>query len=284
MTAVETYPSELPGCSIALKCANDPLIVRCLDSIDDDVSVNVVVTPNPAIESILEDRGLPYTVTEFGNIAKSTQLSVEEAEHDNVIVMDSDTWFEPGSIRKLREALLDNVLAKGRVVFREDSFLSGVIARHRNIFNSQPQYVTNPGLAIRREEVTALCRGYLFNPLIRWTEDADLNYRAQQAKVPIEFVPEAVINHDPVSLQHELKAAFLYGIGKRLSIENTPDRLPDEEVQDIVRSIFEGAKPRNIMRKIAEQGIDGTSLDILWQTIYLTGYHAQKSTKHWSVG
>ena len=275
--------AALPGCSIALKCANDTTITRCLDSIDDDVSVHVVITPNDAIEGILREREVPYSITEYGNIAKSTELSVWACEDDNVIVMDSDTWFLPGSIRKLREALLVDPLAKARLEFQTSGHISEVIASHRHPFNNRPNYATNPGLAMRRTEVRDACRGYIFNPKIRWTEDADLQYRLGQTDLTVAYVPEAVVQHEPITLSHELRAAFLYGVGKRLSIENTPDRVPYEELPDVLKRAVLSMNPANIVRKIREQGVEISALNLAWNAYYLSGYHAQKHTKKWTL-
>jgi hypothetical protein len=281
MTALA--PDVLPGCSIALKCANDPSILRCLDSIDDDVSVNVVITPNDTIAGLLRDREVPFSVTDYGNIAKSTELSVQEAEHDQVIVMDSDTWFLPGSIRKIREALQEHVFAKPTLHFESSGPVTRAIAGKRHAFNNQPGYVTNPGLGMRRAEVADRCGGYIFNPHIRWTEDADLNYRAGLAGLEAAYVPEAVVCHEPVTLRHDLRAAFLYGIGKRLSIEHTPGRVPYEEFPDIAIAALKGALPSNLARKVQREGMSQATLDIMWQAFYIAGYHAQKRTNKWTL-
>src|SRR5689334_3075095 len=148
-------PSDLPPCSVAVKCADDMDIVRCLDSIDDpEVAVNAVITPSERVEALLRERGIPFVLTEYGNIAKSAQLSVENAEHDNVIVMDSDVHFAPGAVRLLRAALVHSPVAKPRLRFEDDgSYWSRVVADSRNRYNDVPNKAINPGLALRRKEV-----------------------------------------------------------------------------------------------------------------------------------
>lgn len=279
--------SQLPTepCSIAIKCANDPRIVRCLDSIDDPtVAINAVITPSPVVQALLEVREIPYTLTEYGNIAKSAELSVEQAAHDNVIVMDSDVYFAPGAIGRLRQALTTSTVAKPRLVFSDTgSRISYIIADSRRSFNARPDFATNPGLAIRRQELAEKCRGYVFNPNVRWTEDADLNFRMLEAGVGLTYVPDAILHHDPVSLSHELKCAFLYGVGKRLSVENTPGRTADEELGIVLRNLkqsfgFEGAS-----HTIQDHGLDTVALGVVWRGLYLAGYHAQKTLGKWST-
>lgn len=274
----------LPKCSVAIKCADDIQIERCLDSIDEpDVAVNAVITPSDRIQSLLHKRGIPYTVTEYGNIAKSAQLSVSQAEHDSVIVMDSDAYFLPGTINKLRNALLTSVVAKPQLVFLDaGTRISKLIAESRCKYNAIPNHVTNPGLALRRAELEARC-GYIFNPYIRWTEDTDLNYRMHQNDIPIKYVPDAIIYHDPVSLHHELRCAFLYGIGKRLSIEQTPGRIPTEEFISLAQSLLSKKLLKSIRSSINDKGIDGAILAGVWRTLYLSGYHSQKKLDWWSV-
>lgn len=274
----------LAECSVAIKCADDPLIERCLDSIDDPTAaINVVATPSRRIQSLLEERGIPYSLTSYGNIARSAQISVNEAAHDNVIVMDSDAYFAPGAIRYLREALSRAVIAKPRLEFLNDGTrLSTVISRERQIYNSRPNHADNPGLAICRTELESKC-GYIFNPKVRWAEDADLNYRMRVNDVQLAYVPEAVIFHDPVPLRHELKCAFLYGVGKRLSIENTPGRPSTEELRFILSGLVKGHELKNLRRRFEDGDVAGLALAAAWRTIYLTGYHAQKHLNLWAV-
>lgn len=270
----------LPPCSIGLKCADDVAIERCLDSIDDDVSVHVVITPSQRIERILNRRGVEYSTTAYGNIARSAQLSIERSPTDNVIVMDSDTWFMPGSIRRMREALVDNIVAKPRIRFETNMYTSEVIARGRHAFNNRPDFATCPGLAVRKTELTEAC-GQIFNPLVRWTEDADLNFRMHQAGIGLKLVPEAEIVHGPIDLAHELRAAFFYGIGKRLSVEHTPGRLTPEEFPDFVINALRA--PLRVRENLQSTGPAGLGLDALWQAIYLAGYHAQKKLGRWTI-
>lgn len=276
--------AELAPCSVAIKCADDPLIARCLDSIDDQsVSVNAVITPSARIEVLLKDRGIPYVITDYGNIAKSAQLSVDTAEHDNVIVMDSDAYFTCGAIHKLRTALVESPIAKPRLEFKQDgTHISRLIAESRRQFNAIPHFATNPGLALRRAEITERC-GYVFNPRIRWTEDADLNFRMLLNDVPLRYVKDAVIFHDPVTLSHELWCAYRYGIGKRLSVEHTPTRVAEEDIKAIAQNILTGQTFKKFRHNVAHKDIDGVALAAIWRIIYLTGYHAQKYSGKWTT-
>ena len=277
--------APLPGCSVAIKCADDPLIERCLQSIDDPtVAVNAVITPSDRIAGLLRERGIPYVVTEYGNIAKSAQLSVETAENDTVIVMDSDAYFAPGAVGKLRSALLTAPIVKPRLEFLDDGTqISRVVADSRRRYNAVPTKARNPGIGLRRAEVAALCGGYVFNPDIRWTEDADLDYRLRQSGTQVTYVPEAVVYHDPISLGHELRCSFRYGIGKRLSVEHTPSRPSSEELRIVLGGLAKVSTARELARSITENGIDSTLLAIAWRTLYIAGYHAQKHTGHWTV-
>lgn len=273
------------ACSVAIKCADDLLIERCIDSIDDpEVSVNAVITPSSQIESILRDREIPFVVTEYGNIAKSAELSVEEAEHDRVIVMDSDAYFEPGAVGLLRTALDTAMVAKPRLDFDNNGTnVSRIIAERRRMFNSRSDFATNPGLALRRSEVKENCGGYVFNPDVRWTEDADLNFRMEREGIGINYVPDAVVRHDPVTLMHELKCAFLYGVGKRLSVEHTPGREPSEEIPQIIRAMVERRFVDSHEDALSGDGIGEFIIASAWRALYLTGYQAQKRLHFWTV-
>lgn len=277
--------SELPPCSVAIKCADDMSIVRCLDSIDDPgVSVNAVITPSDRIETLLRERGIPYVITEYGNIAKSAELSVETAEHDNVIVMDSDVYFAPGAVGLMRAALATHPVVKPRLRFEDDgSFLSRLVASSRTSYNAVPNKATNPGLGLRRAEIAEKCGGLIFNPAIRWTEDADLNYRLRANGIPVEYLPEAEVWHGPVSLKHELRCGFLYGIGKRLSVENNEGRSAPEDLSELLKKMVTPATYLAAAQRLAERGVSATVLATVWRTLYYAGYHAQKQTQRWTL-
>ena len=277
--------SGLPPCSVAIKCADDMDIVRCLDSIDDpEVAVNAVITPSERVEALLRERGVPFVLTEYGNIAKSAQLSVEAAEHDNVIVMDSDVYFAPGAIRLMRAALLHSPVVKPALRFEDDgSYFSRLVAGSRNRYNDVPNKAINPGLALRRREVAARCGELIFNPHIRWTEDADLNYRLQREGVPVQYVPEAEVWHGPVSLKHELRCGFLYGVGKRLSVEHNPDRIAREDPAQLFRTLTSPATYAAALERARQNGIPATLLAGAWRTLYYAGYYAQKHSQRWTL-
>lgn len=275
---------ELPGCSVAIKCADDLRIERCLDSIDDSaVSVHAVITPSERIEDFLRERDIRYVTTEYGNLAKSAELAVLEAEHDNVIIMDSDAYFEPGAVRLLRTALVTAPVAKPRLEFLDDgSWISKLIADSRRRYNATPNHATTPGLGLRRQEVIESC-GRSFNPSVRWAEDTDLNYRIQRARLDIANVTDAVVVHDAVSLRHELRCAFQFGVGKRLSVENTSGRPSKEELGLVLSSLVKMGNVRKAIDFIGHSGLDAALLQSVWRVLYLTGYHAQKRTGRWSL-
>lgn len=284
MSTGESIASELPSCSVAIKCADDPKIVECLDSIDDSsVAINAAITPSERVEEILREREIPYVITEYGNIGKTAQLCVSTAEHDNVIVMDSDSIFAPNTIQLLRQALVDHPVVKPKLRFENDgAYISKVIAASRERYNSIPDKATCPGLAIRRSEVAEACGGLIFKPQVRWTEDADFNYRLRQNNIPVHFVPDAEIWHGPVSLSHELRCGFLYGVGKRLSMDNDATRPSREDFSILLKNIVAASTYRDAAQRVSEYGLGGTLLATAWRTLYYAGYHAQKYSGNWT--
>ena len=241
------------------------------------------MTPNEELKELFESRGVSYTVTDYGNIAKSTEVSISDAIDDHVIVMDADTWFVPGSIRKLRESLQTSIIAKPRIEFLTDNWMSKVIASKRRPFYDRPDYPANPGIAIRKSEVKPLVGGYIFNPNVRWTEDADLNYRLKNAGVPVSYIPDAILFHDTINLDHELRTAFYYGIGKRLSVEQNPNRPSTEDLPKAAIDFIKEFHPQNLADSVSQIGKAATVLQLAWRVIYLSGYNAQKISGRWTV-
>lgn len=205
--------------SVIIPCADDVRIKNCIDSIDEDVEIVVVLNgPTSEVVKILEDYSVKKVEIKERNLSKALNIGIKSAVNQCVILIDSDCWFEHGAIRGLFNVLQSNYIAKGNVVFQHNDFFSEVIAKTREYSYYNPPKPYNPFLGIRKD-VKEHIGGYYFDETIHWTEDADLSIRLKKATIKVSYVFSAKAFHPPLSLKHDLRSAFRYGIGKRIRVE-----------------------------------------------------------------
>lgn len=199
--------------TIIIRCSDDERLFRCLRSIDKRVEVVVSLTPNLKIENKIKKMGLKYCLTPKGNLSITTNAGLKLVKNKKFIVMDSDSFFKKGAVRQIDEALDKALVVKPKVIFlhRKSNPFSKLIAEGRDFEYSQKPKAYSPGLGLRKE-LKERVGGYFYHPHIRWTDDGDLNRRIEEAKIPVYYLPKAIIYHDPISLKKDLQSAFKYGV------------------------------------------------------------------------
>lgn len=205
--------------SIIIPCADDIRIKSCLESIDEKAETIVVL--NGATNKVRKIvKGYKVKITEISerNLAKALNVGITKSKNKKVIFMDTDCKFEKGAIRKLYQGLNGYDVAKGKVIFESNSFVSKIIAKVREYSYYDTPKPYNPFLGINKQ-IKGRIAGYFFDDKIHWTEDADLNTRLIEAGIKVNYVFKAIVFHPPLSLKHDLRSAFRYGIGKRIRVE-----------------------------------------------------------------
>jgi len=204
--------------SIVIPCADDVRIKQCIESIDENVEIIAVLNgASKEVEGIVKGYKLKIVRLPERNLAKALNVGIEKARNRKVILIDSDCVFQKGAIKKVYKALENNSIAKGKVVFQSNSFVSQVIAKTRDYVYYNPPKPYNPFLGVRKD-VKDLIEGYYFDENIYWTEDADLNSRLKIAEIKVKYVFSAKAFHPPLTLKYDLRSAFRYGIGKRIRV------------------------------------------------------------------
>ncbi|TCP66514.1 glycosyltransferase family 2 protein [Baia soyae] len=199
--------------SIIIPAYRDPRLKQCLSSIDEQVEVVVVLNgATREVEEIAEKH--PNVVigrlSEPG-LPQAYNHGIELASHPNVLIMDSDCVFLPGTIRKLYEKLEEAPLAKGRVLFNFKSSIHKIVARVRHIHTAGKK-AYSPPLAFRKSILSDI-DGYFFHSYLSWTEDFDFDARVKKAKLPIAYDDSARIVHPELAVQEDLRSSFHYGQG-----------------------------------------------------------------------
>jgi len=204
--------------SIIIPCADDLRVAQCIESIDENAEIIVVLNgPTEAIKNLIKKYFVKTYLIQERNLGAALNIGIQNATYDKVLLMDSDCVFKKGTIRLLYNGLNNFKLAKGKVIFEFNNFFNRILAKAREYTTSDTPSAYKPPLALKKSIIDDV--EYFFDNDVHWTEDEDLDERVRAAKVSINFLPDAVIYHPPVTLKSDLRSAFRYGIGKRIRVE-----------------------------------------------------------------
>ncbi|MFK0280473.1 glycosyltransferase family 2 protein [Streptomyces sp. NPDC090499] len=230
--AVDSAPSPAPtpaplssqDLTIVIPVRDDPLIYRCLASID--VPCPVIISTNGSPDWFLAGlttyaKAAPRVTvlnTPESGIGLAYNRAITHAVTPLVLLMDSDCVFEPGAVSAmLAEASFG--LVKGRVQFETAGRGSRLVAAARRL--TEDPLVTkkvnaySPPLLYSTDIVQKM-GGYHFNTAMKWREDRDFELRRRKSNVPIRLVPQAVIWHKPLTVRDDLRSVRAYGAGQAL--------------------------------------------------------------------
>jgi len=245
--------------TVVIPCADDVRIKSCIESVDENVEILVVLNgATREVVNIVDKLGVKKVILSNRNLSKALNIGIKRAKYSKVILIDSDCTFHKGAIKKVFAGLENNFIVKGKVVFKSNSFFSKIIAKAREYSYYDTPKPYNPFLCIRKDVVEKI-GGYYFDEKIFWTEDADLNLRIKQSGIKVKYVFSAIAYHPPLTLGYDLRSAFRYGIGKRIRVE-----------KGTVSSI--GAHFKKITDISAKKGITVGAYYLFWNSAYLSGY------------
>lgn len=207
--------------SIVIPVKDDPLIFRCLESVDE--SVEVIVVTNGSTEAFVNRLAgfgtypIQLVSLEKPGIGAAYNAGVDKASGEYILLMDSDCVFLPGSIRALAEGIGDGNFARGRTRFSSHSLATRLTACTREftedaLRTKRPNAYSPP--LLYRKSVAEKLGGYHFNPQLAWREDRDFELRRRAAGVEVTFVPAGVVVHKPLSIREDLASVRNYGAGQ----------------------------------------------------------------------
>ncbi|HEY3867498.1 MAG TPA: glycosyltransferase family A protein [Actinocrinis sp.] len=207
--------------SVVIPVKDDPLIFRCLESIDEPVEVIVVTNGSTPqfVKSLasFEKHPLEIVSLEKPGIGAAFNAGAEKATGDFILLMDSDCVFTPGSIRAMAEGLGSGDFSRGRTVFSSHSWATRMTARTReyteDALRTRRPNAYSPPLLYRKDVIQRM-GGYHFDPRLGWREDRDFELRRRAAGLPVAFVPEGTVVHKPLSIRADLASVLNYGAGQ----------------------------------------------------------------------
>lgn len=216
MTGARSNP--LADTSVVISVSDDLRITDCLDSVDEDVEIVVVLNDSPdSVRKAVAAHPRAPRLAEFperGNLGGAYNAGIAAASGRYLLLMDSDCRFRPGTINLMAEAIRRDPVVKGQVVYGvTDRVMSGWLARVREFDEGDYVSALSPPLLYDRE-IARRIGGYHFDQLIHWCEDREFDFRLQLAEIPVRHVPEAVIYHDAQQIGGGLRSYFRYGTGE----------------------------------------------------------------------
>ena len=241
--------------TVVIPVCDDPLIFRCLASIDMPCPVIVSANGSPAwfLDALRKyadptSRITVVSAAERG-IGRAYNLAISRATTPWILLMDSDCVFEPGAIARMLAGTRAGELVKGRVRFESNSAGSRVVAGARRLtedplLTDKPSAYSPP--LLYRAEVVRRMGGYHFHSELQWREDRDFELRRRKAGIPVHLASKAVIWHKPLSLRDDLRSVWAYGegqaMGERLGVlpRLSPARGLSKAGDVLVRGLLNG--------------------------------------------
>lgn len=249
--------------SIIITAVNDIKIKKCLESIDENLEIIVVLdcaTEN--VKKIVESFKKTKTIEICErNLGLSRDLAIRKSRYDKILLMDSDCTFEKRCIEKVYKNLKKFEIVKCNVIFDYTNPIGKIISKFREYTTSDQINTFAPGIAFDKN-ISKKIGGYYFDKDIHWVEDSELNNRVKKADIKIKFLSEAKIHHSPLSLQQDLRSAFRYGCGKRIGVE--------KRIMSGVGSFL-----KFVPDIIHKKGLLTGLYAILWSAFYCSGYFLQ---------
>lgn len=245
--------------SIVIPCSTDTRIKKCIESIDENVEIVVVLNgASQEVKQIVKRLAVKIVNVKEANLSKALNFGIKNSSNNKIIFIDSDCYFQKGAIRKAFVALKTNLIVKSKVVFLYNNPPSKVIADTRDFVNYNYPKPYNPFLAIDKR-IKKYSNGYYFDSQIHWTEDADFYSRLKRSNIKVKYLFSAKAYHPPLTFAQDLKSAFRYGIGKRIRTEKGK-----------TKGI--GTHFLNIPDLINKKGLLPGIYYFFWNTTYLVGY------------
>jgi len=248
--------------SIVIPCSTDIRIKGCIESIDENVEVVVVLNgASKEVTNIVKNLKVKIIVLKKANLSNALNYGIKNSTNDKIIFMDSDCKFQKGSIRKVNNALNDNLIVKGKVAFQHNDVFSKIVADTRDYVNYDDPKPYNPFLAINKK-IKKYSGGYYFDSQIHWTEDADFYSRLKRSNIKVKYLFSAMVYHPPLTFVQDLRSAFRYGVGKRIRVEKG-------------RANSMGTHFSNIPDLTNKKGLLAGMYYFLWSISYMFGYFYQ---------
>ncbi len=149
------------------------------------------------------------------NLSKARNIGTKNATYNKVVHYDSDCIMVKGALEEYDKYLNNYYLVDGKVKFRNDTFSSKIISKLRNM--GIPGYALCPSVGINKKIIKYI--DYYFDEDIKWVEDTEMNRRVKRNNLEVGFIQKLTCIHDNLTFKQDLKSAYRYGYGAKLSVK-----------------------------------------------------------------
>lgn len=259
--------------SIIIADSDDLRIKSCISSIDEDVEVLVSLNgASRELEALVKELSVNSCTIADKGLAAALNNGIINARYDKIIIIDSDCTFEKGCIRMLYDALKYSEMVRGIQITKYVGIMGRIISKAREFHgNTNPDIYLDEIRAYKplafRKECALNMGGKMYYDQLKLSEDFEMNERRKKAGIPITFLPDAKIYHEPLSVMSDLKSAYKYGADRHTLVRRglTKDK----------KSFFQSLKKlRN--RCIPRQGMAVAAYMVFWTATYDLGFYTQK--------
>jgi hypothetical protein len=261
--------------SVVIRCGKDRnRLNRCIDSVDEDVEIIVSASDDAPFLDELQDRGYKTAPHRYGNWSIAAQVGINAASNNDVIIMDADSIFGEGAIHIIDTALKEgHLLVQPRVIFVDDgTTISKIIARARTYENRREPKSYSPGLGLKVSELTERIgvERNIYNFSVSYGDDGDLDQRRRNAGIEVYVAENALIYHDPIALEYELKTAYRFGVGERQAQSSKKN---PKNLADIMKEEFFTKEAKDYYLNLLKQfGIQTTMFMLFCRSAYMAGF------------
>ena len=257
--------------SVVIRCADDPRVFECINSIDEDVDIIVSTSSNDEFEAHLREKGIRYCLSPRGNLSLTSNIGFDNAKYNKVIITDSDTLFEKQCIKHIFDELDNYKVVRAKLKFQTDKNIisSKVVSNGRDFVNSKELAFT-PGLGIRKDLLNDI-GNFLFNDVVPFAVDADLNNRIKNNNVPVRYLHHSAIIHGPESFRHDLKAAYRIGKGVVISSDSLFMFYHENYSKKNLRRSLKAVHSDDYFELLKQKGLSTFLYQLLWDLCFYIG-------------
>lgn len=257
--------------SVVTPVRDDPLLSTAIASVREGIDHVVAMTsPNDAIRSTVEELrdkgGLRPVETVAVGMAPGVNLGVETALHEKIVMLDSDCTLEPGTLDAYSRALDSHPFVRGRTEVRQGpgwaSFAGLGQTELNQVFARGPARLIGPSIAFRKTSFLDL-GGY--DPYSGASCDHEFVLRMEERGIETAFVGDAIIRHQPITLEIDLHAHWGYGRSMQYI-----DRLRGGRygLGVCLYRLF----PSTLLNKLRRRGVSSVFRSLLLGAVMLYGY------------
>ncbi|MCY3414708.1 MAG: hypothetical protein INQ03_23870 [Candidatus Heimdallarchaeota archaeon] len=258
--------------SIVIRCCDDWSVLKCIESIDENVDIVVSMCYNQELEKQIREFSNNVQIVNVpkGNLSITSNRGMDKAKFQKVIDIDSDTIFIPGTINEIDELLNNHEAVNVKIVFEHNGKgFSRLVALARQYVNSKDVFFT-PGIAYQKAILPKI-GNKLFNEQVPFAVDAELNFRINQNQINYTTT-KGGITHKEEKVSHDLKSAFRIGKGCRLG----KLQLNKENLQIIPLKVVRFSDYKEIIKTL---GLKVLIYQMVWDCFFYTGYFIQTIKK-----